>query len=233
MFAYRRGMEDSDGKKQRLYKEIGDQIAARREAQSRTRKDVYDRLGISRQRYESWENGIAMPRPVEMAALADELGISEAELLRGKRSLARDVLALMEDETGLGEHGHVRRVPIVSWVAASQFGGTDDPYPVGGNEDFTYVVNVGPRCFALRVQGPSMEPRFFDGDLVVVDSERQAKPGDFVVVARDEGQDATFKQLTMVDGARWLKPLNPQFPAFVFPRDGRICGVVVRRIEEF
>ena len=47
-----------------------------------------------------------------------------------------------------------------------------------------------------------------------------------MVVALDDTNQATFKQL-VIDGARrYLKPLNPRYPIIPVERDARICGVV-------
>lgn len=97
----------------------------------------------------------------------------------------------------------------------------------------TIGVNVGEQCFALQVEGPSMEPRFRHGDTIVVDTETEPRAGDFVVVAIDGEPAAAFKQLAIVDGKRWLHPLNPQYPAAPMPEHASIVGVVVQRVESF
>lgn len=128
----------------------------------------------------------------------------------------------------------VREIPLVSWVAASAFAMVSDPYPVGQGERFIPVDGVGERAFALRVRGPSMEPEFSDGAIIVVDPHKEPRSGDYVVVRMDDADEATFKELRIEGGQQWLRPLNQQFPALSLDRDGaQMCGVVVKQIREY
>ena len=43
-----------------------------------------------------------------------------------------------------------------------------------------------------RVKGDSMEPEFREGDVVIVNTHVEAKPGDYVIVKNDE-EEATFR----------------------------------------
>lgn len=69
------------------------------------------------------------------------------------------------------------------------------------------------RAFCLRVRGNSMYkpgggPSYADGDIILVDPDREAKPGDRVIVRLDDQHEATFKQLLVEDGRKLLKALN-------------------------
>lgn len=46
----------------------------------------------------------------------------------------------------------------------------------------------------LRLRGDSMNPAFWDGDLVLVDANKQPKAGDFVIGVVDSENKATFKK---------------------------------------
>ena len=50
------------------------------------------------------------------------------------------------------------------------------------------------RAFAMRILGDAMEPRFLQGDIVVIDPEIAPDPEDFVVTAYFGGADARFAQ---------------------------------------
>lgn len=105
--------------------------------------------------------------------------------------------------------------------------------PVGQGDEFENVPGVGPRCFALKVRGPSMEPTFPDGCLIVVDPDRAPVSGSYVVAKIPNAEEVTFKRLVIDAGRQQLQPLNPQFAAFELPAEGVICGVVVRMIQRF
>ncbi|HBH39603.1 MAG TPA: hypothetical protein DDX06_14600 [Curvibacter sp.] len=93
------------------------------------------------------------------------------------------------------------------------------------------TVPVNRYTFALRVQGDSMEPRFTEGMLLIVEPELDPQPGDYVIV-KNGSEETTFKQL-IKDGADWyLKPLNPRYPIRALGKD-TIVGVVRGVTEQF
>ena len=93
------------------------------------------------------------------------------------------------------------------------------------------------RCanmFALIVEGESMrnlhsQPSYDPGDIIFVDPNLAAKPGDRVVVRLESQEAATFKQYLEEDGCKLLKALNPDWkPRYIHINgDATICGVVV------
>jgi SOS-response transcriptional repressor LexA len=138
---------------------------------------------------------------------------------------------------GAGTHSlSIRRIPIVAWVAA---GGFSEAMEMSGPDNaeewvFTAATRTGPRSFALRVVGDSMTnpypggPSYPHGTIIVVDPDRQLTVGSRVIAKRN-GEEATFKVYTEDGGRRLLKPLNPQYPIVEMTEDFHICGVVVGR----
>jgi SOS-response transcriptional repressor LexA len=126
----------------------------------------------------------------------------------------------------------VRRVPLVSWVAAGRWGDAEDPYLVGeGHAEVNVYDRVGPRAFALTVRGESMTapsglPSFPAGTTIIVDPDVEAQPGRFVVVRLEGDDEATFKRLSVDGGRTFLEPLNPRYPVIEVDRPMTIVGVV-------
>jgi phage repressor protein C with HTH and peptisase S24 domain len=52
---------------------------------------------------------------------------------------------------------------------------------------------LGPRAYALTVEGDSLSPRFVSGDVLVIDPDRIPKPGDMLVVV-DTGRIADYAE---------------------------------------
>lgn len=75
-----------------------------------------------------------------------------------------------------------------------------------------------------------MEPEFWDGEIIIVDPERNAKHRDYVVVRLDGGE-ATFKQFIVDAGRKYLKPLNKRYPILEITQDAVICGVVAAKTK--
>ena len=64
--------------------------------------------------------------------------------------------------------------------------------------------------FALRIKGDSMEPRFVDGDVVIVRKQETADSGD-IVVALVNGDSATIKKLKRHQNGITLVPSNAAY----------------------
>lgn len=95
-------------------------------------------------------------------------------------------------------------------------------------EQIPTTVPVNRYTFALRVSGDSMQPKFNDGDVLVVEPEMDPNPGDYVI-AKNGSEETTFKQLVK-DGADWyLKPLNERYP--IKPLGKSTIVGVVRAVE--
>jgi SOS-response transcriptional repressor LexA len=70
---------------------------------------------------------------------------------------------------------------------------------------------VGPEAFALRIEGISMEPKFFDGDKVIIDPDLDWSIGDYVYARRESDNSGTFKQLKREGSAYYLSAVNESF----------------------
>ena len=182
-------------------------------------------------------------------ALANAVGLAVQyinHLLSGHRSMgektARKIEAALQldrgwmdrdEETARGfsnvEPGPeiVRRVPLISWVQAGQWNEVCDVLPLESVlEWIPALARVGPRAFALRIQGDSMEPKFPVGAAIVVVPDVHAQQGDYVIVRLDGTDECTFKQLVEDAGKRFLKPLNPRYPLIEVTCNATVVGIV-------
>ncbi|WP_167815438.1 S24 family peptidase [Pseudoalteromonas galatheae] len=72
-----------------------------------------------------------------------------------------------------------------------------------------------------------MEPKFQGGDLIFVDPEATCVHGSYVVAKFDDDNQATFKQLIIEGGQKYLKALNPNWPVQLIQINGN-CTLVGR-----
>lgn len=63
---------------------FGDRVAAAREAQGVTQKELARRLGVAQKTLEGWENDVAEPRANKLQMLAGILNVSMTWLLTGE-----------------------------------------------------------------------------------------------------------------------------------------------------
>jgi SOS-response transcriptional repressor LexA len=111
-------------------------------------------------------------------------------------------------------------------MEASRWRESVDNYAIREQHEWVATtIEVRKHTYALRVQGDSMEPKFPDGAILIVEPEEEPKNGSFVIV-RQNGAEATFKQLILDGGVAYLKPLNPRYPILQMAEDAVICGVV-------
>ncbi len=87
--------------------------------------------------------------------------------------------------------------------------------------------------FGLQIHGDSMEPRMYEGDVVIVRKQEDAESGD-IVIAMVNGNDATCKRLMKYAGGISLISLNSsKYEPMIFSNDDiiekpvRILGKVV------
>ena len=123
--------------------------------------------------------------------------------------------------------------PLISWAQACE---TVLPKPSEqriAENILPCPVRYSQGTFILRVKGASMEPRFYNGDLIFVDPEVVAESGKHVVVKLEDTDEAAFKQLIIEGGRKYLKALNPDWPERIIEMDenAKICGVVVFKGE--
>lgn len=124
-----------------------------------------------------------------------------------------------------GELG--RKLPVIGSVMAGSFCEAFDEFNPGDAEEWIEAPGpVGPNAFVLRIEGVSMEPRFMEGDKVVIDPALEATPGSFVVAKRISDQAVTFKQLRREGDDFYLYALNEAWPERVIKltEEWHICG---------
>lgn len=86
--------------------------------------------------------------------------------------------------------------------------------------------------FGLQIHGDSMEPRIYEGDVVIVRQQDDAESGD-IVIAMINGNDATCKRLMKYTGGISLLSLNAKYEPMMFSdqeildKPVRIIGKVV------
>ncbi len=130
-----------------------------------------------------------------------------------------------------------RPIPLINKVSAgypTDF--TDLGYPVGVAEDYVYAPGVADeKAFAVVVCGDSMEPRFREGDVLVVSPEAPVQTGNDCFVKTTSDHTSTIKRVYFEDADRVrLQPLNPGYPSQTLPRTQLLaCFKVVCRLEYF
>ncbi len=172
---------------------------------------------------------------VATAAGTDTGNLSRLE--RDKQSVSQALLQRIADAMGVQpqdfyaggtEEGPAIKgtVPLISEVQAGAWRDVIDNLQPGEGERIPTTYKAKRHTYALRVRGDSMEPKFPDGCIIIVEPEELADNGKFVVVRQNGDTEATFKQFIQDGSRRYLKPLNPRYPIMEMTEDAVFCGVV-------
>lgn len=88
-------------------------------------------------------------------------------------------------------------IPVINRVSAGYPADFDDMgYPVGFADDYVRCPDLNdPNAFAVRVVGDSMEPKYFQGDIVVFSPAAEVKNGDDCFVRFQHPHETTFKRV--------------------------------------
>lgn len=183
--------------------EFKDNLKKYRDAANLTQPELAELCGWSEpSRISHYERGIRSPSIPEAIKLAAALNISVGTLIAGENFMLAQTIATY----GVGDS--IKHIPLISFVKAGNFEEIIDNYD---GETHLTTAKVKTRTFATRVEGDSMLPEFPPGRIIVVEPDREAINGDYVV-ARNGNNEATLKQL-IKDGSVWyLKPLNDRYP---------------------
>lgn len=156
---------------------IAGNIKKIRERFNLTQDELGEIAGVSGGAVSTWERGTAEPRMGAVQKIADKLNISKAEIIEdhAEEKVIRAV-----------------RIPVLGRVQAG--------IPIDAQEEILDWEEITPNMalsgdyFALQVKGDSMEPKFSEGDVVIVRQQDDAESGD-IVIAMVNGNDATIKKL--------------------------------------
>lgn len=176
------------------------------------RADLAKAIGVPYSSLTDWINGKTYPRIDKIERMANYFNIEKSDLVE-ERSKARKSTA--------------NRIPVLGRVAAGM--------PIDAIENVIDYEEVGydtDDYFALQIHGNSMEPRMYEGDVVIVRRQEDAENGEIVIITVN-GDDATCKRLMKYPGGIALVSLNPVYQPMMFSKEDaeqkpiRVLGKVV------
>lgn len=197
-------------------------ITARKRA-GRTQQDVAEYLGISRQAYSNYENDKREPDYETLLRLGEYFDKS-IDYLLGRSSY--------DGSTPPGPNW----VPVKGVVRAG--------IPIDAVEDIIDWEELTPAMvrsgsyLGLRIVGDSMEPRFREGDTVIVRVQPDLESGEVGVVLVN-GDTATVKKVIKTETGIMLVALNPNYEPRFYDNDEiitlpvRVLGKVVELRAKF
>ncbi len=194
------------------------------EKSQKTQREIAAAIEVSPQTFNTWCQGIAIPRMGKVQRLADYFNI-------GKSDLIDDKSTALSPSTS-----HAVIINVLGRVAAGiPIEAIED---IIDTEEITENMAKTGRFFGLQIHGDSMEPRITDGDIVIVRKQDDAESGD-IVIATVNGDEATCKRLRKYRDGIELVANNPAYkPLFytneeIINKPVRIIGRVVELRAKF
>ncbi len=179
------------------------------------RRELAKAIGVPYSSLTDWINGNTYPRIDKIEKMARYFGIEKADLV--------------EDGSKRKEVSSTR-IPVLGRVAAGV--PIDAIEGVIDWEEIPAEMARHGEYFGLVIKGDSMEPRIYDGDIVLVRKQSEAESGQ-IVIATVNGDDATCKRYIKHESSIVLASLNSKYPPMIFSYEDvinkpiGIYGVVV------
>ncbi len=190
----------------------------------KSQKEVAEAIGVIPSTFNTWCQGIALPRMGKVQALSDYFGINKSDLIDDKSALIGKTPSRGFSVNVLGRVA--AGIPIEAI--------TD----IIDTEEISQDLAKTGEFFGLQIHGDSMEPRMYEGDVVIVRQQDDAESGD-IVIAMVNGYDATCKRLMKYVGGISLISLNSKYDPMMFTNQEieekpvRIIGKVVELRGKF
>jgi len=180
--------------------DIAERIKKRRAQLKLTQVQVADLAATSQTALQKLEAG-QIKNPRNIKALAEALQTTPEFLQFG--------IGEMDNATVVAAANNY--IPMISMVQAGHWQEIHE-IDISEAEYYPCPVKCSDKTFIVKVDGESMLPRFKVGDLLYVDPEAQYINGSFVLARLEDDNQATFKQLIIDGGKKYLKALNPDWP---------------------
>ena len=201
--------------------DLGKRVEKRRVQLGMTQAQLGLIAGLAQNSIHNIESG-ETKRPRKIDALAQALNCTPEYLLFGIGEIQSDAKNI---NNNVAPGPTIKATaPLISWVQAGAWSEISEIKEYDA-ERFMCPVNCSDLTFVLKVQGISMEPKFNEGDLIFVDPEAECIHGSYVVARLDDDNHATFKQLIIESGQKFLKAANPNWPEQLIPINGN-CTLV-------
>jgi len=184
-----------------------------------SRNALCEQIGVSYMTVSDWLNAKKYPRIDKIEKMAQLFHVPKSSLVEGPQ-----------------KKQEAFKVPVLGSVPAG--------IPISAIQEILDWEEISEdmarrgEYFALRIRGTSMEPRFREGDVIIVRQQETVENGEIAVVMVN-GDDATVKTFYRSEAGITLMGTNPAFPPLTFTPEQaetlpvRVIGKVVELRAKF
>ena len=174
---------------------LGQNIKRLRESHGMNQAQLAEIAGVTDKAVSTWENDLKIPRMGAIQKIADYFGLLKSDIIEDSPSHSRFER----------EQPSVERIPVVGRVVAGI--PTEAVEDVVDWEEIPFAQARRGDFIGLKVKGASMEPRFLDGDTVIVRRQPDVESGEIAIVFVN-GNEATMKKVLKQPDGITLVALN-------------------------
>ena len=162
-------------------------------------KEFAKKIGVSATAVGCWYNGTKIPRMDKIELISKFFNIQKSDLLESNKNTNSAV-----------------KIPVLGTVIAG--------IPMEAVENIIDYEEISSQMastgeyFCLQVKGNSMEPKFSEGDVVVVRKQSDVDTGEIAIVLVN-GYEATIKKIKKRPDGVMLVPLNTSYEVMYYNND--------------
>lgn len=216
---------------------IYERIKQRRKEIGLSAEQVAEKLNVSPATIYRYEKNDIKKFPTEiLEPLAKVLKTTPAYLM-GWEDIARDN-PITDEEYGKMVRAAIKskKIPVLGKVIAGI--PIDAVEEILDYEEISEEMSRQGEFFALQIKGDSMEPKFSEGDVVIVRKQEDVDNGDIAIVLVN-GYEATVKKIKKFEGGINLIPTNSSYDVMTYTNEQieklpvQIVGKVVELRAKF
>jgi repressor LexA len=213
-------------RKEVIHMNMGEKIYNLRIQKGLTLEELGNMVGVGKSTVRKWENGmIANMKRDKILKVSEALDTTPAYLMGWEDN---------EKSTTTNKKGVT--INVLGRVAAGI--PIEAVENIIDTEEITEQMSSTGEFFGLQIHGDSMEPKFSEGDVVIVRQQNDAESGDIVIVTVN-GTDATCKRLRKYRDGIELISTNPSYGPMFYSNEDienkpvKIIGRVVELRAKF
>lgn len=210
-------------------KSVSDRIKDGMEIRGLRQSELVEITGISKGALSSYISGRYVPKQNNIYLISKALNVNEAWLMGADVPMDRSTPTPASVSRGV-------KINVLGHIAVGI--PLEAAKDIIDTEEITEELAKTGDFFGLQIKGNSMEPKFSEGDVVIVRQQDDAESGD-IVIATISGNDAVCKRLKKYKDNIALISTNPEYDPMIFSSEEieakpvRIIGRVVELRAKF
>lgn len=172
-----------------------------------TAQDLSNKSGVAKASISQYVNGSHKPSNISSGKMASVLNVEPLWLMGFDVSMKPEPKSASSKSITINVLGRVAAgIPI------------EAVENIIDTEEISLDMARTGEFFGLQIHGDSMEPRIYDGDVVIVRQQEDAESGE-IVIALVNGSDATCKRLIKYANGISLMSLNSKYEPMMYTNE--------------